>query len=247
MRGGFSGSSGIILYDTKGKNEESIAVYGTYENGKIVLNEGTLEEMQAIKKEKEETYKGKKGSWKVVVATFLVMLIFLIFMFVKCTFIGFLGWTLVCVASYFPIVVILMTMLKRYKDNEHKQLSDRYHGCEHAALKLLTSKKDCTLENLKKMSIYDAECGTAYCGYALFLIAELVVLVGLFDGLGLIKIIGILAATVVLLFINLFNPFNPFLLLQRRVVARPTEKEYLLGITVINRLNELESCAKVDK
>lgn len=240
MRGGFSGSSGIILYDTKDKNEKSIAVYGTYENNEILLNEGTLEEMQAIKKEKEEAYKCSNNTWKLVVILFFIMLIFLILMFIKCTFLGFIGWTLACVASYFPIAVILMTITERYKEKEYKQLADRYHGCEHAALKLLSSNKEHTLINLKKMSIYDSECGTAYCGYALFIIVELVVLIGVFDDLGVIKIIGILAVTIVLLFINIFNPLNPFLLLQRRVVAKPSEKEYLLAIAVINRLDELE-------
>ena len=133
-----------------------------------------------------------------------------------------------------------MTITERYKEKEYKQLADRYHGCEHAALKLLSSNKEHTLINLKKMSIYDSECGTAYCAYALFIIVELVVLIGVFDDLGVIKIIGILAVTIVLLFINIFNPLNPFLLLQRRVVAKPSEKEYLLAIAVINRLDELE-------
>lgn len=247
MKGGFSGCSGIILYDTKDKNEKNIAVYGTYENNEILLREGTLEEMQAIKKQKEEPYKCDKNTWKVVVIIFLIMLIFLILMFFKCSFVGFLGWALVCIASYFPITVILLTISERYKEKEYKQLADRYHGCEHAALKLLSSEKEPTLENLKKKSIYDAECGTAYCGYLLFLIIELVILIGVFDGLGFLKIIGIVAVTIVLLFINIFNPLNPFLLLQYRVVAKPSEKEYLLAIAVINRLKELESCAKVDK
>ena len=46
--------------------------------------------------------------------------------------------------------------------------------------------------------------------------------------------------TLLLLFINLFNPSNPFTLFQHYTVQKPSEKEILLAAEGIKRLSELE-------
>ena len=115
----------------------------------------------------------------------------------------------------------------------------RFHGCEHAVNSLLTSGKECTMDNLKAARIYDTECGTAYAGYGLFLAIELGLLVAF--GLGFLKSIGILLASIVLLVVMVLNPgVNPFTLFQRGVVMQPTEREYALGLEIMKKVKELE-------
>lgn len=245
MRGGFSGCSGMIIYDTDKKKNKDKAVYGYYENDKIVLKEGTLSEMQALKKAAEADYKGNPHETKIFVGAILLVLAFLIFIFVKCTFLGFLGWLFVCAVSFFPMLIILFALSPRYKDERMELLSNRYHGCEHAVISLIASKHEYTLENLKKSPIYDSECRTAYSGYVIFLMAALVIMV--YSGLGILKIAGIMLGLTVLLFINIFNPYNPFKLIQFKVVSKPTDKEYMLGMEIINKLYIKESSVDFGK
>ena len=60
-------------------------------------------------------------------------------------------------------------------------------------------------------------------------------------GLGLLKSMGILLGTIVLLLINIFNPYNPYLLLQKPVVSKPDERTYELGLAICERLREMET------
>ena len=104
---------------------------------------------------------------------------------------------------------------------------------------MLTGKKDVTEDVLKTARIYDTECGTAYSGYALLLAVELGLLIAF--GSGILKSAGILLATVVLLFILILIPaINPFTLLQKPVVAQPTDHEYELGLEIIKKVKELK-------
>ncbi len=94
------------------------------------------------------------------------------------------------------------------------------------------------MEALKERRVYDAECGTAYSGYALFLAIELGILIAI--GPGFLKAIGIVLGTIILLIVLILNPgINPFTLIQRSVVAQPTEHEYALGVEIMKKVKEL--------
>ena len=82
-----------------------------------------------------------------------------------------------------------------------------------------------TLQNLLASPIYDAECGTGYAGYFLTLTVEI----------GFLKAMGILLITIVVLFILIFIPWNPYKRLQYPAVAQPGEKEYELGMAVLEK------------
>ena len=89
------------------------------------------------------------------------------------------------------------------------------------------------MENLKNASIYEAECGNVYAGMILFLVLELSCLIVNVVNIGLLKAFVILLITVILLFINIFNPYNPFKLLQKPTIEQPSDKEYLLVIELV--------------
>ena len=76
-------------------------------------------------------------------------------------------------------------------------------------------------------------------GYILTLLAVIMLIVLNFAAVGFIKSIGIIIGTIILLFINIFNPYNPYKILQRNVVTRPSEREYVLGLELIKKLKEI--------
>ena len=45
--------------------------------------------------------------------------------------------------------------------------------------------------------------------------------------------------TIILLF-NIFNPYNPYLLLQRPVVTKPDERTYELGLAICESISKME-------
>ena len=67
----------------------------------------------------------------------------------------------------------------------------------------------------------------------LFLVLELSCLIVNVVNIGLLKAFVILLITVILLFINIFNPYNPFKLLQKPTIEQPSDKEYLLVIELV--------------
>jgi hypothetical protein len=76
-------------------------------------------------------------------------------------------------------------------------------------------------------------------GYILTVLFVAMVIVLNFGAIGFIKSIGILLATVIVLLVNVFNPYNPYKILQKNVVSKPTEREYTLGLELIKTLKEL--------
>ena len=76
-------------------------------------------------------------------------------------------------------------------------------------------------------------------GYILTVLAVAMTIVLNFSAIGFLKSIGIIVGTIVMLFINVFNPYNPYKILQRNVVTRPTEREYVLGLELIRNLKEI--------
>lgn len=238
MRGGQSGCTGIILYDTD--KHDVNAVYGYYEGDKITIEKGNFEELKKRKTASEKMLKRKdKLQTKLFVMLALITLGLIIGTFVLTSFIKGLFLSLILIAAYIPTLGLLYANINLYEADEDYQQFRRYHGCEHACLEMLSKRKELTLENLKSSGIYDSECGTVYMGYFLTLIG-VITIVGLnIQLIGFLKAVSIVLATIILLFINVFNPKNPYKLLQRNVVSRPTEKEYVLGLELIKNFKEL--------
>ena len=243
MKGGFSGCCGIMLYETAKEGENG--VYGYYENGDIVLKTGDHKELRKFKQKQEEPYKcTDKKDDKAVFFLMFIMLAFVAAVFFLCPLRYFFGSLVLAAAAYMPILVLWFANMNTYDSEETRQQFRRFHGCEHALLSCFVhgkndSKRVYELEDLRNASYYDPECGTVYCGYALLLLAVITIMVLNFSSLGLLKFIGILAGSVILLFINLFNPLNPFKLLQKPAVAQPTDYEYELGLAVIKEFRRL--------
>lgn len=238
MRGGISGSTGIILYDTDKKGDD--AVYGYYEGSTITIKHGNHKELADIKKKIEAEFKRKdkikdKIMWAVVIVTLILMVAsFLLTSFVKGIFLSF-----ILVGAILPTVGMFYANISLYENDEDFQQFRRYHGCEHACLEMMSKERELTMENLKASGIYDSECGTVYMGYALTVLAVAAVVVLNFGTIGFLKGIGAILATIILLFINIFNPYNPYKLLQYRVVSKPTDKEYKLALELLKEIREL--------
>ena len=146
---------------------------------------------------------------------------------------------LFCIVSYIPLLIIIAARGKLYEDLQLHQQFCRNHGCEHAVIQFLTKDSEVTMENLRRTSIYDTECGTAYAGYAVLLALELATLIIAWPGL--LAAALIVVGTIVVLVIMILNvKINPFTLLQHKVVSRPGDREYALGLELIKRMKELE-------
>ena len=237
MVGGFSGCRGILLYDTE-KTEYS-AVYGYYdEREELIIKQGSLDEMKRLQKETDAAFSKENDSLttKITVGLFLGMLAAVIAFFIFAPLTIAIGIFLFCAIGYFPLLVIIFANLASYKDERSQRDFRRFHGCEHALINIKDRKTVFTKKRLERSSIYHRECGTAYCGYALFLAAVIALLVFNIGTLGILKTFLLILITVVLLFLNIFNPVNPFVLLQRPAIAKPTDREYALGIAVANTL-----------
>lgn len=234
MIGGFSGCNGIILYDTD--REEYTAVYGYYDkNDHIILEKGSPDEMKKRQKETDESFQSEENhSAKTVFGLFFAMLFAVVLLFIFAPFVIALGFLAFCIIGYFPLLVILFSNSNHYKDEATKMQFRRFHGCEHALINFRSKHKktELTIEALKKTPIYHRECGTAYCGYALFFGLVLGLIIVHIASLGIVKALGLLFLTLLLLVGNLFNPLNPFVFLQKPAIAAPTEREYRLGIEV---------------
>ena len=237
MCGGFSGCKGIILYNTEKEGDN--AVYGYYEGDELLIEKGSLEDMKALQKESEKGCK-KKDKWVVsfVLSYSFLMIAALIFILVTMPFRWFAAALIFCIFSYLPGVVLSLLLRMNYTSKELFDQFCRYHGAEHAAVQLMGKKGELTIEKLKKKTIYDSECGTAYSCYFIVIGAVAAALIINIAAVGILKALLILVGVIILLIINMFNPLNPFLLPQLRVVKRPGDREYELVMTIVKALNE---------
>lgn len=241
MYGGFSGSHGLVVYNTKLKGDD--AVWGYYEGPNIKLLEGKRDELRQAKDAMEEPFKLKdQYIVKSMAVLFLIDLAAMISAFVWGGFRTGLAMTVFAVGAFMPLLVINYARHPNYADDVHRQQFRMNHGCEHAAISMMThaDEKGISMEQLKKSSIYDSECGTAYSGYAVTVFLVLALLIAFGGGLGVLKAVGILMAVLVILILNIFNPYNPYLLLQRPVVTEPDERTYELGMAICERIREME-------
>lgn len=239
MYGGFSGSQGMVLYDTKKPGDNG--VYGYYEAEEIVLVSGEYKALRNLQKEREAPYKREDDPLlKYMAILFVLDVAAVVLSFVFGSFLTGSSVLVFAAGSYFPVLVIGFAHIIDYRTKALHEQFRRFHGCEHQSVSWLTRRnmdEELTVESLKKENIYDAECGTAYAGYFLTLAAAAALLLANIVSLGLLKAMGILLAVIVVLVINIFNPYNPYLLLQRSVVAEPGDKEYELALAMIEKLN----------
>lgn len=231
MKGAFSSCKGIMIYDTD--REGNQARYAYYENEKIVVEEGKYEDIKKLKQDHQKDFERDSVMDKIVVGLFLLMVIMSIVSFIVFPLLYLIAVVIFCIGAYFPIIVLLFSHINIYNNKEMYHQARRYHACEHAMLNLLTKNQEINLENLKNASIYEAECGNVYAGMILFLVLELSCLIVNVVNIGLLKAFVILLITVILLFINIFNPYNPFKLLQKPTIEQPSDKEYLLVIELV--------------
>lgn len=236
MVGGFSSCSGIIFYNTEKQGNN--AVFGYYESEKMVIKTGSLAEIKEFKEERDKDCDRKdKADYKVMLVLGFVIIALITAFFVCTSFIKGLIMASILIASYMPILVLCFSNMNMYETEDMKMQFRRYHGCEHKGVRIITKEKEITLDNLKSMRIYDAECGTVYMGYILTLLMVIAVLTLL--SVNLIKSLVIVIITIVLLVLNLFNPYNPFVFLQKNAVAEPTEREYALVMELLRKFKEL--------
>ena len=238
MYGGNSGCFGIVVYNTdiKGNN----AVYGYYIEDEMHFETGTREDMREFRdrQEKEQSVKaGKTG--KRLVVMFFVYLAFVIAGFVamplRCAF----ALMVFCVLSYIPVMIIFEANDRLFKEDSMQEAFCRHHGVEHAVISALTDGKDCTMEVLQNERIYDPECGTAYAGYAVTIAFVLAMLIVFWPGV--LKALLVLLATAAVLLVMILKPaINPFTLIQHKVVKRPTQREYQLGLEIMKKVKELQ-------
>lgn len=240
---GHSTSRGILMANTS--RPAPNAVYGYHCGGEIVLKTGEYKALKAQQSaEKEPDKRQDNGSVRLFLGTIGVMLLLCVLVWRLFGFVNFLAALVFCVLAFFPLMIIVFTRRNLYKDDELMQQFRRHHGCEHAMLELLSKEKPATLENLKTSSIYDAECGSAYAGYFLTLACEIGLFLSTLVEIGFLPSVGILIATVILLLILIFVPWNPYKRIQRPVVAQPQDEEYELGMAILQELQRISACTE---
>lgn len=231
MRGGFSSCEGIMIYDTSIDR----ALYAYYDHDDILVLEGTIKEISDIKTKQQLPFKRKDHLQDYIIFSLIVFYLLLcICSFILFPFLVFLSILTFCIGSYFPIIVIVFANVNMYINEEKNRQSKRYHACEHALMNII-SKDNITMDDLKNSSIYESECGTVYCGYFLFLLIVICYLIVNVVSVGIFNALLIVLFVVVALFINLFNPYNPFLFIQKPTLEQPNEKEYLLVLELVKK------------
>lgn len=235
---GASSCSGIIFYDSaiEGKN----GVYAYYDDDEIQTMEGNSSELLEFRNEKEKTLQ-KDDS--VYYKPLLYILIFMITVVVVTSIfttgiLPVIGALLFAIGGYMPILTIYMTTRNDYLSDEDFRQYRRYHGAEHMVVNHPhVQENNWSLEEVQKAAMFDPECGTAYAQMSLLVIAIAAVIVANIGSIGLIRGFGILLAVIVVLFLNIcFNPYNPFIILQRLVVEKPGDRELLLAIACYKQL-----------
>lgn len=258
---GHSSSRGILIGDTA--RPAPNAVYGYYqetaaaEEEKIVLETGEFKALLTRQDAHEKTdLREEGGAISAVVRVFGVMGLMLALCVIIWILFGvrnFLAALTFSVLAYFPLMVILYARQNHYRCETLFQQFRRHHGCEHAMVKLLSKNRNVhsgmpddaektgdyasdwlTLQNLKTSPIYDAECGTVHAGYFLTLAAEIGLLLSDLVNLGVLRSLAVLAGTAVILLTLIFIPWNPYKRLQYPAVVQPEEKDYVLGLAILN-------------
>ena len=235
---GHSGSKGILVHDTKADKSNN-SVYGYYEDDNINIITGNNEELRLLQiNDDKSDEKNSNIIYKLMLSVFIIFLIFIIFAILYLPLTYIIATIFFCLSAYFPILIIIYASTTIYKDKTIRNQFRRFHGAEHALILLLNHEKELTLENIKKEQYFDGECGTAYAQSAIVLELIISYIIINIINLGFIKSIIMIFITIVLLLLNVFNRYNPFFLIQRFVVSKPTDKEYILVLEIGRILKE---------
>ncbi len=242
MLGGESSAVGIVFYDTEKKKENAVFCFykGSEPFFKIGNKSELFKEMQKLDEPAKSEPTGK--IFKLLASELLVFILIIaaIWIFIGGFFPVF-GAFLFSVLAYFPVLVLIYAVKSLYPEKENLEQFKRFHGAEHIAVGFyLENKKIPTLEDFKNSSPYHNECGTVYAASAVIFFAVLGAAFGLITKIGFLWFLGIVLITAILLFLNLFNPFNPLTFFQRYTVQIPSEKEIILAADGIKVLSELE-------
>lgn len=246
---GASDCSGIIFYDSaiEGKN----GVYAYYEDDEIQTIEGNSRELLEFRKEKEKALKKDNSVYD---KPMLFILIFMIAVVVVTSIfttgiLPVIGAILFAIGGYMPILIIYMATRNDYLSDEDFRQFRRYHGAEHTMVNHnYVQENNWSLEEVRKASMYDPECGTAYAQMFLLVTALAAVIVANIGSVGLIRGFGILLAVIVVLLLNMwFNPHNPFTILQHLVVEKPGDRELLLAMACYKQLLMIKENTKEEE
>lgn len=236
MQGGLSSCHGVLLYDTT----KNIAIYGYYENDEIIILDGTYQELAKIRANYNNKYTANDAIkntiliWLVIIMLVSLILSWVIFDFY--TFIVCIGFWFI---SFMPILSLSYTWRGLYNTAENNHLFKRYHALEHQMLNLIDQEKEINLNNLKQMSIYEKECGNVYSGTLLVFSTICTCILLNIGFIGIFKALGYIVIVFMILFLNLLNPYNPLILLQKNMIEKPTECEYLLAIEMLKKAKTL--------
>lgn len=231
MRGGQSTSVGIVFYDTEKEGDN--AVFCSFENGvpKVESGEKTalLEKMKKLDKENSRE---KHGVLKMLGVEILVFaaIIAAVRIFIGGFFPVF-GTFIFALGAWFPILVLIFAMENMYAEKEDAERFRSFHGAEHMLMTYTSKdKREPDFCGIEKISPLHKECGTVYAASGVVLSAVGGILFGLIPQIGFLWFLGGIIITLVLLFANLFNPYNPLMLFQLPAVRKPDEKTLALAV-----------------
>ena len=239
MKGGISTAAGIVLYDTE--KEGSNAVFCFFEEGKPTVKTGNRKELLEEMKTADKIFKkdAKKSEDRILLITFLAFLgligaVWLVFG----GFFAVFGMILFAAASFFPVLILAFSANRLYPDDEAFHRFRRFHGAEHTVI-AYSSKKNPTweLDDIRKTSFYHGECGTVYAASVIVLAAIIGISFAFIPKIGFLWFMGITLISVMGLFANLFNPYNPLKFFHAFVVEKPGDAELLLAAKGIKILD----------
>lgn len=233
MLGGNSSCQGILIYDTSKKGCN--ALYGYYKDEEIIIVEGKYDELKLQQKNDESIYIKQKYLDKILYRLAVLMLLLCLISYKVCSFQWFIAVLFFSICGYFPLLVLCYANVNRYTNDAAYHQMRRYHACEHSLVRCIEHQKY-TLEKLKATSIYDNECGTVYSGTFLLVITYISYMI--ITDVSLLMILKNTVIILVLLFLNLLNPFNPFKIFQYRAIEKPTDREYLLALAMLNKIHD---------
>lgn len=140
---GHSSSRGIVIGDTA--RPVPNAVYGCWRDGKIVLEKGEYKSLVAAQKreaEPDDKPSEERGSGRLIFGVMGLLLLCCAVVWKLFGFVNFLAALVFSVLGYFPLMAILYARRNPYKTAELHEQFRRFHGCEHACVRLLTKHRD---------------------------------------------------------------------------------------------------------
>lgn len=233
---GESSSVGIVFFDTAKHGEN--AVFCRFEGENPIIESGEKSALLKKMKELDSSNQSEKHTFKIMGAEllFLVLFVAAVQIFIGGFFPVF-GAVIFALIAAFPILVLIFACRNTYKSENFHEAFRSFHGAEHMVVAYALKKpSEFVFSEAKKFSPYHKECGTVYSASVLVFAAVLGIFFALIPKIGFLWFLGAFLLCPVLLFINLFNPYNPLMLFQRNVVKKPDEKTLFLAFEGIKKL-----------